>query len=322
VNDFHHSLYEDLAGDLHRPLAAPSAPLFDHHMHLGDVRSTRVYHECAVSYGVKRALGIASLDQARQIQDEFGDFFLLCGWPPVRDVDLTPALVDACISEIEAQREAGFVALKFKIVPDREGRAPRVWLDDPMLKPLFTRAEELGFTVQAHIAQPDAWFRKFYFNGEAGEKSHYFHQVEYLLDAHPGLTYVGVHMGGHPENLDHLQKLMDAYPHFHVDTSATKWTIREISRQHERAREFFTRNADRILFGSDLVVQHGVSPTYYTSRFHVQRLMWETDYRGRSMIKDPDSETAPVIHGLDLPGEILRKIYWDNAARILGLPAA
>ena len=322
MNDLHHSLYEDLAADLHRPLAAPAAAIFDHHMHLGEVRATRVYHECALAYGLEHALGIATLDQSRLMRRAFGDFFLFCGWPAVRDVELTPTIVDKCIREIEAQREAGFVALKFKIVPDNEGRAPRVWLDNPTLKPLFTRAEELGFTVQAHIAQPDAWFRKFYFNGEAGQKEHYFHQVEYLLDAHPGLTYVGVHMGGHPEDLDYLQKLIDDYPHFHLDTSATKWTIRELSRQHDRAREFFISNADRILFGSDLVVHNGVSPTYYTSRFHVQRTMWETDFRGRSMIKDPDSEAAPVICGLDLPGEVLKNIYWGNAARILGLEGA
>ncbi len=319
MSEFHHSLYEDLAGALDEPLSAPPSPLFDHHMHLGDARATQVYHECALGYGVERALGIATLERAREIRHAFGDFFLFCGWPPIRDVNLTAELIDKCVREIEQQRDEGFVALKFKIVPDREGRAPRVWLDDPMLKPLFDRAQELGLAVQAHIAQPDAWWRRFYVDGRAGHKGHYFHQVEYLLDAHPGLTYVGVHMGGHPENLAYLQQLIDTYPHFYVDTSATKWTIREISRQHERAREFFIRNAGRILFGSDLVVQAGVSPTYYTSRFHVQRMMWETPYNGRSMIRDPDSETEPVICGLDLPAKVLKHIYWENARRILDL---
>ncbi len=319
MTEFHRSLHEDLAAELARVPTAPLSPIFDHHMHLGDVGETRVYVEAAKAYGVTGALGIASIAQARQMKAAFGGFFEFCGWPPLRDVVLSASYVDACIREIDVMRAEGFKALKFKIVPDRNGRKPLVWLDDPPLKPLFTRAEKLGFVVQAHIAQPDVWFEKYYSNGEAGAKEHYFHQVEYLLNEHPGLTYVGVHMGGHPENLDYLDGLMERYPHFHIDTSATKWTVRELSRQRERAREFFIRRADRILFGSDLVVHKGAEPSYYTSRFHVQRKMWETDYRGRSMIRDDDSGGVATMHALGLPPDVLGKVYHENASRILNL---
>ncbi len=79
------------------------------------------------------------------------------------------------------------------------------------------------------------------------------------------------------------------------------------------------RWADRICFGSDLVVQDEVDLDYYTSRFHVQRLMWETDSRGHSMIKDPDSSYGvPILNGLGLPEEALRNIYWANAAELIG----
>ncbi len=315
----HSSLYRELARELKTPPAKPPVAIFDHHMHLGDVAGTRDYVAAAGAYGITGALGIASIEQARSIRAAFGNYFEFCGWPPLRDVVLSAAYVDACIREIEEMRGEGFRALKFKIVPDRAGRKPLVWLDDPLLKPLFTRAEELGFVVQAHIAQPDVWFDKYYSNGEAGLKEHYFHQVEYLLDEHPGLTYVGVHMGGHPENLDYLDELMECYPHFHIDTSATKWTVRELSRQREKAREFFIRRADRILFGSDLVVHAGAEPSYYTSRFHVQRRMWESDYRGRSMIRDDDSDGVAMMHALDLPSDALEQIYRKNAARILSL---
>ena len=175
--------------------------------------------------------------------------------------------------------------------------------------------------MQAHISQPNAWFEKYYTAERAGRKDDYFRQVEHILAAHPRLVYVGVHMGGYPEDLGYLQRLMDTYPNFNIDTSATKWAIRELSRRHDEAREFFIRNADRILFGTDLVVQKSISPTYYTSRFHVQRTMWETSEKTPSMIKDPDSETPPAIHGLGLPEETLRKIYWGNAKRMFRLEA-
>lgn len=318
----HSSLYEDLAAQLDTPMPPVPVGILDHHMHLGDAAATRAYVEAAKAYGVERVLGLAGLSQAREIRRAFGDFFRFCGWPPLRGAEVTPSFVDDCIGEIEKMREEGFVALKFKVVPGNDGSAPLLWLDDARLKPLFDRAAELGFCIQAHIAQPDAWFDRHYSDGRAGSKASYFRQVEYLLETYPETNYVGVHMGGWPEGLDYLEELMDRHANFHVDTSATKWTVRELSRRSDRAREFFIRNRKRILFGSDLVVQKSVSPSYYTSRFHVQRTMWETSARTRSMIKDPDSPVRPVINGLELPKDVLADIYWNNAVRVLSLETA
>lgn len=319
MNEIHHSLYEDLADELSEPISQPPVPIFDHHMHIGSVKATRHYVAAASAYGVKRALGLASVGQSKETTRAFGDFFLYCGWCRTRDVAYESLPVDAMIREIEEMAEAGFVALKFKIVPDVNGRAPEIWLDEPRLRPLFERAVDLGFCVQAHIAQPDVWFERDYDEELAGPKEHYFRQVEYLLEEFPGLAYVGIHMGGHPEDLDYLDELMERFGHFGVDTSATKWVVRELSAQAEKAREFFLRRADRIYFGSDLVVQEQVEDSYYTSRFHVQRTMWETDFRGRSMIKDPDHPSVPFLWGLDLPRETIEQIYWNNAARLLGI---
>ncbi len=128
------------------------------------------------------------------------------------------------------------------------------------------------------------------------------------MRAHPALKVLSVHMGSSPEDLGYLARLMDEFPNYHIDTSATKWTVRELSLQAAAAREFFIAYADRICFGTDLVVQDGLPDTYYTSRFHVQRLMWETDYRGKSMIQDPDADGGLAqMRGLALPAEVLRR---------------
>lgn len=135
---------------------------------------------------------------------------------------------------------------------------------------------------------------------------------------HPRLKVLSVHMGSSPEDLGYLARLMATYPNYSIDTSATKWTVRELSAKPAESRAFFLAHADRICFGSDLVVQEGAPDSYYASRFHVQRTMWETDYRGKSMILDPDADPdGPHLTGLKLPGEVLAKLYRGNAERML-----
>ncbi len=318
MHDLHQSIFPDLAHALDNGLPAPTVEIFDHHMHLRGPVATSEYVKAAKAYGVCRALGIATVEQAAAIKDAFGDFFLFCGWPYLGDIDSNRHWLSVRLAELESFAEAGFVSIKIKIVPGRDGGRPPVWMDDKRIRPLITRAVGLGLSVQAHVGQPAAWFEKYYSDGRAGSRSAYLSQVERFLEEHPDLVYVGVHMGGDPEELDYLESLMERFPNYHIDTSATKWVIRELSRRRDEARDFFIRNSSRILFGSDLVVQDNVSPSYYTSRFHVQRVMWESAGRVASMIIDPDSDAAPEIHGLDLPVSVLAQIYSGNAECLFG----
>ena len=155
-----------------------------------------------------------------------------------------------------------------------------------------------------------------------GDKESYFVQVERVLAAHPGLPFVGAHFGGYPERLEYIAELMEAHPQFRVDTSATKWIVRELSRRPDAARDFALRFADRILFGTDLVVMFGGEYDYFTSRMHVQRGLWEGAETIPSMIRDPDATgpdfpDGPRVAGLALPPDVLRKIYRDNALELL-----
>src|SRR5690606_5192531 len=116
------------------------------------------------------------------------------------------------------------------------------------------------------------------------------------------------------------------YPHYVIDTSATKWIVRAVAEQSPAAvRDFFIAYQDRIIFGSDLVVGEKYDWDHYASRFWVHQALWETDYRGQSPIEDPDGgagfdprrgviDTAkadgiPRLAGVDLPADVLQKIY-------------
>jgi hypothetical protein len=95
--------------------------------------------------------------------------------------------------------------------------------------------------------------------------------------------------------------------------------VREISKQRDAAREFFIRNADRILFGSDQVSGDDRGFDFLASRFWCHRKLWETAYIGPSPILDPDLSEAdqPVMHGLALPDDVLQKMYHDNIVKVL-----
>ncbi len=314
----HTSLIPAYASALAQPLAAPPCPIFDAHMHVGEMARNRAYVRAARAYGVSRALGMLHEVEPEDLYDAFGDFFVPCVWA-TRDAPGGASWAREEIERLEDWRGRGAGCVKYKVTPVH-GK-PACFLDDERLQPVLRRAAELGYVVMAHIAEPSLWWPERFDPAEVGSKESYFPQVEAVLREHPAMRFVGAHMGGSPEDLGRLAALMETYPNYYVDTSATKWIVRELSRQREAARAFFLRFADRILFGSDLVAQFGDSDDYFTSRFHVQRFMWEADAPAPSMIADPDAvppdfPNGPELRPLGLPAAVLQKIYWQNAAAL------
>jgi len=177
-----------------------------------------------------------------------------------------------------------------------------------------------------HVADPDAWFRNVYTDAaKFGTKPEHYRDFERLLGMFPDLTWVGAHMGGDPEHPDHLEALLERYPHLYLDTSATKWQVREVSARREEGRGLICRHPDRFLFGSDLVTRHGLPRDHYVSRYWCQRTLWESTWEGPSPIADPDysppadgGPTTPTLRGLGLPPDVLERVYAVNALRVLG----
>ncbi len=321
----HESLFPEHASQLAAGLPEPPCPIFDAHMHASEPHRMQVYVREARRYGVTGALALMHRVTPRELREAFGDFFIPCTWGRVPLPEEGDAWTREMVARLDRDADAGARVLKFKVDPSK-GRPPAM-LDDPRLAPVLARAAERGIFLMAHIAQPSAWWPERYAPDEVGTKESYFPQIEAILTAHPELVYIGAHFGGFPEDLDYLATLLERCPNAHLDTSATKWVVRELSRRPEAARAFVLRFPDRILFGSDLVVMKSQAPDYYTSRFHVLRTFFESDAPRPSMIRDPDATGAdfpggPEIRPLALPEAVLRRVYRENAARLLGLPGA
>ncbi len=208
---------------------------------------------------------------------------------------------------------------------DRQGKLIRH--DDPRLAPVFEVCARYNRPVLFHIADPTAFFKPLTPENERWEElqSHprwHFAGPEYptfqeLMDVqdrflamYPNVKFQSAHVCGYSENLAWVGDLLDRHPNLDCDISAR---IAELGRVPRAAREFFIRHQDRILFGTDN------PPDRELYRTHFRFLETDDEYF--------DYGTGPIpgqgrwcVYGLNLPDEVLRKVYRDNALKLYGEP--
>src|SRR5690606_9464719 len=264
---------------------------------------------------------LASLEQSVEVQSQFPHMVLpgpMLDFTHWQDPDRFAATNIAVVREAA---RAGAPLIKLWFAPRFQDRVP-MKLDDARLDPIFEEIGRQKLAVLVHVADPDIWFAKYYTDtARYGTKADQYPPLEYRLERHPEIVFISAHMGGDPEHLDHLAELMNRYPNYHVDTSATKWIVRELGRKPAEARAFFESYADRILFGSDQVVfrSEDAEPHRYRVRYWVYRVFLETGLQAHSPVPDPDAEGEPWLNGLDLPDRVLERVYYQNAMRLLRL---
>jgi hypothetical protein len=218
--------------------------------------------------------------------------------------------------------EQGVSLLKFWAAP--RGRERGLFVDAPWRIEVARRARAAGIRlIMVHVADPDVWFQTTYSDtAKYGTKPEQYLGLQHMLEEFPDIRWIGAHMGGDVEHPDHLEALLERYPHLYFDTSATKWVVREASARRDAVRSLICRYPSRFLFGSDLVTRHGLVREHYVSRYWCQRTLWESAWEGPSPVADPDytaaegSPPTPLLRGLGLPNEVLQQIYHDNAHRL------
>ncbi len=114
-------------------------------------------------------------------------------------------------------------------------------------------------------------------------------------------------MGCYAENLHWVGALLDRCPNFYIDISAR---VAELGRQPYTARTFFLRYADRILFGSDAGIDLATYRLYY-------RFLETDDEYFNYAPNDPPGQGRWRIYGLFLPDDVLEKVYYHNAMRVV-----
>jgi len=200
-------------------------------------------------------------------------------------------------------------------------------VDDLRLDPIWQTAGELRLPVMIHVADPVAFFDPIDETNERWEElgihpdwaftsppfppfNHIIEGLANLVTRHSRTTFIGAHVGCYVENLAWVGDLLERASNFYVDISGR---IGELGRQPYTARKFFLRFADRILFGSDM----GPFPEAYKIIYRF--LETEDEYFNYNLTPNP-AQGRWYAYGINLPEEILKKVYFENATRVLGNP--
>ena len=209
-----------------------------------------------------------------------------------------------------------------------------VKIDDARFDPMWDACGQLNMPVAIHVSDPVAFFTPTDRFNERYEElnnhpdwsfyGHDFPSNAELLAArnrviakHPKTQFVTLHVGNFSEDLQNVGESLDRFPSMSVDLAAR---IGELGRQPITARKFFDKYQDRILFGTD-ATPHG--DEFPQQVFNDQ--LYEIYYRFLET-SDEYFDYAPAkvppqgrwrIYGIDLPDTILRKVYYENAVRLL-----
>lgn len=315
------------------PIAAPAFPVIDVHNHLQRAKDVPALIATLDHLGVRAVVNLDGywgqrLEEAlARFDRKYPGRILTFAQIDFNGIDQT-TWSDKAAAGLRNAFKSGAKGLKLHKslglgVRYKDGRLVKI--DDPKLDPLWRVCAEYKKPVVIHSADPAAFFTALdaknerwhelnenpswlFFGKDYPSRETLLAQRNRVIAKHPQTTFIGAHLGNNPEDLARVGEWLEAYPNFYVDIDAR---INELGRQPYTARRFVLKYQDRILFGTDAFPRAEVYQLYY--RF------LETD--------DEYWDTAPangrqgfwMVYGLYLPKNVLKKLYYDNAARILGL---
>ncbi|HEY1170898.1 MAG TPA: amidohydrolase family protein [Verrucomicrobiae bacterium] len=193
-------------------------------------------------------------------------------------------------------------------------------MNDPKLDPIWAECGKLGIPVAIHVGDPEAFYDPIdgknerydqlvkrpeyrFSGGDFPKHSEVVKDLENVFLKHHGTTFISLHVGNWPENLDYVSEMLRLCPNVVVEFGARQ---AELGRQPNRTRKFFTEFSDRVLFGCDGNTED-IYPHYFrwleTDDDHFDYYSYPNQGRWR-------------ISGLKLPDDILEKIYHLNAERM------
>lgn len=235
--------------------------------------------------------------------------------------------VHRVVRQLEEAKQKGVSGLKIFKSLGLELRNPDgslVKIDDQRWYPIWSACGQLGLPVIMHTADPSAFFEPITPENERYEELsrrpewHFppdkFPTRDSLLDArnqvvadHPQTTFIAAHMANDAEDLQQTAEWLDKYPNMVVELASR---ISELGRQPFTAREFLIKYQDRVLFGTD-----GPWPELRYRRYW--RFLETRDEYFPYSEKDFPPQGFWQIYGVELPKDVLTKIYQKNAARII-----
>ncbi len=313
------------------PVARAKYPFIDVHNHQNSTMSKdkldqlvrdmdrinlRVMVNLSGGYGDKLAKGVQNL------KGNYKDRFIVFA-----NIDFTglddPEYPKRAAAQLEQDVRSGAQGLKiFKNfgMDLKDSKGQRVHVDDPRFDQLFETCGRLKIPVLIHTAEPWSFFQPIDKNnerwlelkthaGRARPPEKYpswevlMTEQHNLFAKHPNTKFINAHLGWYGSNLAELGHLMDRLPNMYTEIGAVLY---DLGRQPKFARQFLIQYQDRVMFGKDTwnvdeyptyfrVLETGDEYFDYYRKYHA---FWQ-------------------MYGLELPDDVLKKLYYKNALHII-----
>jgi uncharacterized protein len=238
--------------------------------------------------------------------------------------DVGPGWGARAVAQLEADVKAGAVGVgevsKSFGLTIRKPDGSRLRVDDPELDPVWEACARLGIPAFIHTAEPQEFFQPLDLHNErwlelslfADRRNYGPDHVTFeelmterntLFRRHPKTTFIAAHFGWHANDLGKAATLLDDFPNVLLEAGAVLY---DLGRQPRAAHDFFVKYQDRVLFGKD-----AFEPSEYP---YYWRVFETTDdyfdyYRGYHAFWK--------LYGMGLPDDVLKKLYYGNALRIV-----
>lgn len=268
----------------------------------------------------------AKFDSIYAVYSQYPDYFeVWCGF------DYTgydqPGFGPAAVAELErcyraGARGVGELGDKGKGLYYCKPPAYGMHIDDPRMDPLLEKCAELGMPVNIHIAEPywfylpmdstnDGLMNAYHWRldnqpGIVGHKG-MIQILERAVKRHPKTTFIACHFANCDYDLSILGDLFDRYPNLYADISARYAETAPIPRY---VRNFYEKYQDRLLYGTDM----GFDLDMYQITFRILESWDEHFYE----IEQFGYHWA--LNGFGLDDKVLKKLYHDNAMKVLYSP--
>ena len=226
----------------------------------------------------------------------------------------------AIIRNAVAKGAIGLKVYKSLGLTNKDSKGNRVRVDDERLGPIWEVCGELNIPVLIHSADPfqfwlpkdnqnERWFElkekpgRFYGdNSFIPPFEEIIKEQHTIFERHNNTTFINAHFGWMGNDLNKLGRHLDKYPNVMTEFGAV---VAELGRQPKTARQFFIDYQDRIMFGKD---------SYNKEEFYTYFRILESDDEYFDYFRKRHAFWK--MYGLNLPDEVLKKVYYKNALRI------
>jgi predicted TIM-barrel fold metal-dependent hydrolase len=197
----------------------------------------------------------------------------------------------------------------------------RLQMDEPELDIVWETAGRLGIPVFIHTGDPaeffephdlenERWLEMSIFpNRQLNDRARFptfdalMAERDRMIAKHPETKWILAHMSWYTQDLGRLGELFDRYPNVYGELGAVLY---DLGRQPRFAGAFFEKYQDRILFGKD-----SFQPDEYPYYWRV----FETEDEYFDYYRDYHAFWK--LYGMGLPDDVLRKVYYENALRLV-----